>query len=136
MNTETARIIIADDHAGIRAIVRRILAKEYNVVAAAADGQAFVEAALGEEADLWIIDIDMPIHNGLYALRSLRKRGMTTPALILTTADDHDLVREALDAGAIGYVVKQNLATDLRPAVVAALNGVLFLSKSLNYSEG
>ncbi len=135
MNSEAARIIIADDHAGIRDIVRRILSPEYKVVASVADGKAFVEAALSEEADLWIIDIDMPVQNGLDALRALRGRGVTTPALILTTSDDQDLVGGALNASAIGYVVKQHVATDLRPAVAAALTGILFLSPSLNYPE-
>ncbi len=127
------RILLADDHREMRERVVRMLANDFEVLKAVEDGQAFLEAVTELEPDLCILDISMPIVNGIEAANRLKKDGSTARVIFLTIHEDRDFAMEAMKTGASGYVVKPRLASDLRPAIREVLAGRTFISPSVNY---
>lgn len=123
-----ARIVLADDHKDIREKVMQQLEPEFEVVGAVADGNALLEAASQMKPDVCVIDISMPIMSGIEAATQIKASGSTVKIVFLTVHEDPDFLQAALDAGALGYVVKSRVASDLCPAVNAALAGRLFVS--------
>lgn len=123
-----ARIVLADDHKDIREKVMQQLEPEFEVVGAVADGNALLEAASQMKPDVCVIDISMPIMSGIEAATQIKASGLTVKIVFLTVHEDPDFLQAALDAGALGYVVKSRVASDLCPAVNAALAGRLFVS--------
>lgn len=122
------RVVLADDVPEIMDAVAKRLSPDYVVIAKVSDGAALVECVLELAPDLLVTDVSMPNLTGIEALRTLRQRGVQTPAIILTVHQDEDLVKEALTLGAQGFVLKRRLITDLPLAVHAALNGGTFVS--------
>jgi DNA-binding NarL/FixJ family response regulator len=114
----------------MRERVVRLLEPEYEVVGAVEDGLALLEAAARMRPDVCVIDISMPGMNGIEAATHLRERAPTVKVVFLTVHEDQDFVRAALAAGALGYVVKSRMASDLRAAIRAALADRLFVSPS------
>ena len=96
------------------------------------DGQAAVEASYRRVTpDLLVLDLSMPVMDGIEAALSLRASGSRTKVVFLTVHDDPDYVRAALATGALGYVVKFRLASDLVPALRDSLAGRTFVSPSI-----
>ena len=126
-----ARIMLADDHQEMRERVIRLLGSEYEILGSFGDGEALVEAARKLKPDLCLIDISMPLLNGIETANQLKSNGSTTKVIFLTVHEDPDFVQAALKTGALGYVVKRRLATDLRVAVNQALAGHAFISSSM-----
>ena len=124
------RIIVADDNREMRDTVIRLLEKEYEVVSAVADGRALVIAAHELSPDVGIIDISMPLMNGIEAAIEIKKQGSSMKIVFLTVNEDVDFVRAAFEAGAVGYVVKRQMAADLEIAIERALAGQTFISDS------
>jgi DNA-binding NarL/FixJ family response regulator len=124
--------VLADDHADVLAAALRILEPEFEVVAAVSDGQAGVEEASRLEPDLLVLDIGMPLLNGIEAARKLRAAGCGAKIVFLTVHDDGDYMRAAQAAGALGYVVKPRLALDLNRALREALAGRSFVSPGIS----
>jgi DNA-binding NarL/FixJ family response regulator len=125
-----ARILLADDHKEIRDRAVRLLEPEFEVVGAVADGNALVQASAQLKPDVCIIDISMPYLNGIEAAIKLRESGSKARIVFLTVNEDADFVRAALRTGALGYVVKSRMATDLCSAINGAISGHLFVSPS------
>ena len=123
-----ARILVAEDHALMRKRVVRLLRGEFEVLEAVADGQALLELAARLNPDVCVLDISMPIMNGIEAAGQLRRSGSTAKIVFLTLHNDSDLVRTALKSGAEGYVVKGQMAADLPLAIREVLAGRTFLS--------
>lgn len=123
-----ARILLADDHKDVREKVMQQLEPEFEVVGAVEDGNALLEAASRMKPDVCVVDISMPIMSGIEAVSQMRASGSGVKIVFLTVHEDPDFVRAALETGALGYVVKSRVATDLSPAVRAALAGRLFIS--------
>ena len=123
-----ARILVAEDHALMRNRVVRLLKSEFEVLEAVADGQALLELAAQLNPDVCVLDISMPIMNGIEAAGQLRRSGSTAKIIFLTLHNDSDFVRAALKSGAEGYVVKGQMAADLPVAVREVLAGRTFLS--------
>lgn len=123
------RIVLADDHQALIARVRGALAESYEVVGVAENGSQAVDTVLAFEPDILIIDISMPVLNGLQAARQLKEANCRTRVIFLTIHEDHDFVAAAFAAGALGYVTKVRLSTDLVPAIVEALQGHTFVSR-------
>jgi DNA-binding NarL/FixJ family response regulator len=123
--------VLADDHADFLAAAVRILEPEFEVVAAVSDGQAGVEEASRLEPDLLVLDIGMPLLNGIEAARQLSATGSPVKIVFLTVQDDGDYMRAAQAAGALGYVVKPRLASDLNLALREALAGRSFVSPGI-----
>jgi DNA-binding NarL/FixJ family response regulator len=125
------RVLLADDHADFLAAAVRLLGSEYEVVAAVGDGQAVLDEAARLEPDVLVLDISMPVLNGIEAARRLTAAGSGAKVVFLTVHQDPDSVRAALAAGAQGYVVKCRLVSDLPLALRDVLAGRSFVSPSI-----
>jgi PAS domain S-box-containing protein len=127
------RILVADDHEVIRRGVRALLAagKDCEICGEAVDGQDAVEKARQLRPDLIIMDVSMPNLNGLEATRAIRRSLPGTQILILTQHDSQEMMRQALNAGARGFVVKSAVAHDLLNAVEAARRGESFFDSTV-----
>jgi len=115
------RILVADDHEVVRRGARAMLEAQpgWTVVGEATNGQEAVEATKKLKPDVAILDISMPKLNGLEAARLILKEVPQTEVLILTMHESEELMREVLQAGAKGYVLKSDVGKDLVAAVVA-----------------
>ena len=108
-----------------------ILRDEFNVVGTAENGVRAVELATRLSPDVLVLDISMPVENGIEAACQLKTLGSSARVIFLTVHRDPEFVEAALSAGALGYVLKPSLATDLIPAIWAALHGDTFISPSM-----
>jgi DNA-binding NarL/FixJ family response regulator len=116
------RILIADDHSVVRAGLRTLLEsrEEWQVCAEASDGRDAVEKATNLKPDVAVIDIGMPLLNGVEATLRIRAASPTTEVLILTMHESDDLVQQVIQAGARGYILKDDADRVLIAAVEAA----------------
>jgi len=114
-------ILIADDHAVVRAGLRTLLESRtrWQVCAEAADGRDAVEKATRHKPHIAILDVGMPLLNGVEATRHIRKVSPATEILILTMHESDDLVQQVVDAGARGYILKDEADRVLLDAVHA-----------------
>jgi DNA-binding NarL/FixJ family response regulator len=126
------RVVLADDHREMLVRVTALLAAEFTVVAAVADGEALVDAEADLRPDLLVIDITMPGISGLEAAALVRRRGSQVPIVFLSVHEEPEFLLAARQAGALGYVSKVRLASDLIPAMRAVLDGQRFVSASVD----
>jgi DNA-binding NarL/FixJ family response regulator len=117
------RVLLADDHKAMLDRVAGLLATECNVVGTVADGQQAFDAVMELKPDVLVLDISMPVMNGIETARRLKEAGSETHIVFLSMYDDPDIVREALEAGAQGYVTKQCITSDLVAAIKKAHAG-------------
>ena len=127
----SVRVLLADDNPSMLQAARRILEPEFQVVGTVHDGQAVLEAADALRPDILILDISMGMLNGLEAARLLTRTMSKAKIVFLTVHQDQEFVEEAFSVGALGYVVKPRLGTDLLLAVREALMGRAFVSPDL-----
>ncbi len=122
------RILLADDHPVVRHGLKTLLEGQsgWEVVGEASDGLEAVDKADRLQPDVLVLDVTMPGMNGLEACRLLRQRTPDVEILFVTQHDSPQMMREALDAGARGYVVKSNAARDLLEAVKAVSQHRMF----------
>jgi len=125
------RVLVADDHEAFLAATARLLEAEYDVVKTVGDGQALIDEAARLGPEVLVLDISMPVLNGIEAARQLKAAGSRAKVVFLTVHEHPDYVRAALAAGAQGYVVKCRLASDLLLALREALAGRCFVSPSI-----
>jgi DNA-binding NarL/FixJ family response regulator len=113
------RILLVDDHPVVRQGLKTLLEGQsgWEVVGEASDGVEALDKADSLRPDILVLDITMPGMNGLEACRLVRRRAPDIEVLFVTQHDSPQMMREALDAGARGYVVKSNAARDLLEAV-------------------
>ena len=121
------RVLLADDHEAMLERVAKLLATECRVVGTATDGQQALEAAQDLEPDVLVLDISMPVMNGIETAHRLKEAGIEVRIVFLTVHDDPDYAREALNTGALGYVIKPRIASDLVAAIKEAHAGRWFL---------
>ena len=119
------RILVADDHALIRMGLVSLMNTEpdITVVAEAADGQQAVELFAKHHPDLVLMDLRMPVKNGIDATVEIRKKSPAARVLMLTTFDGDEDIHQALQAGAQGYVLKGSTGENLIPALRALAAG-------------
>jgi len=122
------RVLLADDHRGLLEVVRSLLKKEVEVVGFVDNGESLFEAALELHPDVIVTDISMPKLNGLEAVDRLRKSGCSSKVVFLTAHSDADFVDAALKMGALAYVLKTSIATDLLFAIQEVFAGRVFVS--------
>ncbi|MFI8341482.1 response regulator [Streptomyces sp. NPDC085639] len=130
MTAEVIRVVIADDEPLIRAGIRMILtsAPDIEVVAEAANGREAVDLARSHAPDVMLLDIQMPVMDGLTALAELRRAAVEVRALILTTFGEKENVLRALGEGGAGFLLKDSAPGELIGAVRAAAAGDAYLS--------
>ncbi|MFE7094150.1 response regulator [Streptomyces erythrochromogenes] len=130
MTAEVIRVVIADDEPLIRAGIRMILtsAPDIEVVAEAANGREAVELARSHAPEVILLDIQMPVMDGLTALGELRRAAPEVRALILTTFGEKENVLRALGQGGAGFLLKDSAPGELIGAVRAAAAGDAYLS--------
>jgi DNA-binding NarL/FixJ family response regulator len=123
------RILLADDHAVLRAGLKALLNAESDmqVVGEAGDGRTCIQAAAQLKPDVILLDLNMPHCNGLEALAELRRQAPHSRVLVLTMHDDAQYLRQALAAGSAGYILKQAADTELLSAIRTVYNGGVFL---------
>jgi len=126
-----SRVLIADDHSMVIDGLRALLEPEYEVVGAVNDGRAVLPEVRRLQPDVVVIDISMPLLNGLDCARQLRDAGCTAKILILTMHPDATLAQEALAAGASGYVLKSSPGSELKAALGDVLRGRIYLSPAV-----
>ena len=115
------RILLVDDHPIVRQGLKTLLAGHpgWEVIGEASDGREAVDKADSLRPDVMVLDVTMPRMNGLEACRLIRQKSPGMEILFVTQHDSPQMMREALEAGARGYVVKSNAARDLLEAVEA-----------------
>ncbi|KQX49519.1 MULTISPECIES: response regulator transcription factor [unclassified Streptomyces] len=130
MAGQPIRVVIADDEPLIRAGIRMILNsdEEIAVVGEAADGREAVEAARAHAADVVLLDIQMPVLDGLSALPELRRAAPAARVIVLTTFGERENVLRALEHGGAGFLLKDTAPAELIRAVRAAAAGDAYLS--------
>jgi DNA-binding NarL/FixJ family response regulator len=127
------RILLADDHALIRQGVKALLEKHgFQVVCEASDGQETLRSAQQALPDVAIVDISMPILNGVDTARELRKSAPKTKVILLTQHDEDQYVTESLRAGVRGYVLKSQAGSDLIHAIQEVCRGSVYLSPQIS----
>ena len=130
--TNRSRVLIADDHNLVAELCRRLLEKDFEVVGAVADGRALVRAAGETKPDVIVLDIAMPVLNGLDAGRQIKKMLPGVKLVYLTMNPDADVAAEALARGASGYLLKTCAAAEMVFAVREVLRGKIYVSKALS----
>jgi DNA-binding NarL/FixJ family response regulator len=125
------RVLLADDSPSMLQAARGILEPEFQIIGTVDDGQAVLEATESLKPDVLILDISMGVMSGLEAARLLTRIGSKAKIVFLTVHKDQEFVEEAFSAGAIGYVTKPRLGSDLLVAVRKALIGHTFVSPDL-----
>jgi DNA-binding NarL/FixJ family response regulator len=125
------RLLVAEDHAGLRGKMVSILEVEFSVVGSVGDGQEMLDAESRIKPDVVILDISMPTMDGIEAATRLKQRDSKARIIFLTMHDEPEFLQAALAIGALGYVIKSRLASDLRLAVREAMADRRFVSPSL-----
>jgi DNA-binding NarL/FixJ family response regulator len=122
------RILLADDHLPFLNVVESLLVPLCEVVGRVSDGKSLLEAARRLKPDLIVTDITMPILSGMEASKQLRESGSEAKIIFLTVHSDADFVQACLATGAVGYVLKHRIMSDLLHAIQEALAGRTFIS--------
>ena len=128
------RVVVADDHNLVREGIRALLEKagDIQVVGEAVDGHEAVELVRREAPDVLVMDIAMPRLNGIQAVEQLRAAGAETRIVILSMYSEEILVRQALQHGAKGFLLKGSVSEELLLAIRAANRGAVYLSPAIS----
>ena len=129
----TLRILLADDHTVVRQGLRRVLEErpDWKVVAEAGDGREAVRQAEQLKPDVAILDVAMPLLNGIEATRQIAKHAPGVRVLVLSMHADEMYVTQILQAGAAGYLLKDSADVDVLQAVTAVSEGKSFFSPAI-----
>lgn len=136
LGTSRPRILIADDHILVADAFKKMLAVEFDVVATVNDGRNLIGVAHKLQPDVILVDIGMPILNGLDAAQRIKRTLPNVKIIYITANHDPDLIAEAFANGASGYVCKTSAASELSAAIHAALRGDVYLSSRLSEENG
>ena len=124
------RVLLADDNETILARVRAVLREEFEIVGSVNNGRDAITEVQRLDPDVLVIDISMPILDGLQAVSRLGP-GYRTKFVFLTVHEDQDFVDAAFAIGASGYVAKSDVSSDLAPAILEVVEGRKYISKSI-----
>jgi DNA-binding NarL/FixJ family response regulator len=117
------RVLLADDHALLLGAFEKLLAGECDIVGQVSDGRALVAAAEQTKPDVVVLDISMPLLNGLEAGRQIKQRLRNIKLVFLTMNEDADLAAEAFRSGASAYLLKRSAASELATAIHEVMQG-------------
>lgn len=124
-------IVLADDHRVVAHGIRLLLKDRVRSIQVVDSGRALLASLSAATADAVLLDIGMPDMSGIETLEELRRVGVQVPVVMLTMHDDEAMVRRALAAGAIGYVVKHAAGDEVVTALEYAVRGVAFVSPDI-----
>jgi DNA-binding NarL/FixJ family response regulator len=122
------RVLLADDHALLLGAFEKLLAGECDVVGQVSDGRALVTAADNLKPDLIVLDISMPLLNGLEAGRQIKQKSPGVKLVFLTMNEDADLAAEAMRSGASAYLLKRSAASELLTAIREVMQGRSYIT--------
>jgi DNA-binding NarL/FixJ family response regulator len=125
------RVLLADDHRIVLTGLRGILQADFDVIAEAENGLELYERTLALSPDVVVVDVSMPVQNGIDAVRRLRASGCNARIVFLSMHNDATYATRALGVGAQGYVVKHAAADELVDAIRTVLGGGMFVSPQL-----
>jgi DNA-binding NarL/FixJ family response regulator len=125
------RVLLADDHPKMLEQVAQLLECESEIVGTVENGEELIEAAFNLDPDLIVLDISMPVLNGIEAAHHIKNFGSRAKVIFLTMHEDDAFVTAAVSAGALGYVLKHRISIDLIPAMRKVLQGHVFASPPL-----
>lgn len=128
---DPVRVLLADDHRIVAEGLKRLLELEFELVGLAEDGRSLLESARRLKPDVIVSDLTMPELNGVEALEELRKEDPRVRVVFLTMHHNVAYARQAMDAGALGYVLKHSAADELILAVRSAAAGRTFVSPAI-----
>jgi two-component system response regulator NreC len=129
----TVRVLLADDHEIVRQGLRVLLEREgFQVVGEAANGHDAVKLCDANHPEVAILDLSMPLLNGVDAAREIMKSNPRTKVVLLTMHTEDHLILESLRAGVTGYVLKTKAASELVQALRAVCRGEMFLTQSIS----
>jgi DNA-binding NarL/FixJ family response regulator len=119
------RVLIVDDHAVVRAGLEQLLSgvEDFCVIGSVADGNEAIATAVKERPDVVLMDLSMPVLGGVAATREIAARAADVRVVVLTSYSDHDRILSALDAGAVGYLLKDADPQELFAGIRAAADG-------------
>jgi len=129
------RILIADDHTLIADLCKRLLEAEFEVVGTVGDGRALIRAAAILKPDVIVVDITMPVLNGIDAACQVKQELRAVKVIYLTMNSDPEIAAEAFRRGASGYLLKTCAASEMVAAVRAVLQGRSYLSATLSRDD-
>lgn len=130
------KVILVDDHILVRRGVAALLEMEgsYQVVAEAENGEEMLQLINSVSADIAILDLSLPRLNGIETTRRIGRQNPELKILILSMYDDEAFVIQAMQAGALGYILKQSMEDELFEALIAIREGDKFISSNLSFS--
>ena len=130
-----ARILLADDHSLILEGIRKLLEGHYEIVGVADNGDTLVREAARCKPDLVLLDVSMPILNGIEAAREIKKTQPRVKLIFLSMHANAVYVRKAMEVGASGYVLKSGASEELLTAIETARQGRIYFSPMLSQDE-
>ena len=122
------RVLLAEDYDDIADAIAELLKPSVELVATVSSGQSLIAAAERLQPDILVVDISLPDMSGIEAVDIIRQTGNAARAVFLTIHSDSDFIRAAFAAGALGYVIKSQMLTDLTRAIYDAVEGRVFVS--------
>jgi len=136
-STDRARphFVIADDHAIFAEALKVFLERTYPVVGVVADGRALIEAALRLKPEVIVVDVGMPVLNGLDAARRIKEDAPNVKFIFLTMQADPNLAAAALELGLIGFVLKHAAGAELLKSIDHVLHGKAYLSPQVRAND-
>lgn len=122
------RVLLADDHALLLGAFEKLLSEECEIVGTVPDGRALVAAADQLKPDVIVLDISMPLLNGLEAARQIKQRLRDVKLIFLTMNEDADLAAEAFRCGASAYLLKRSAASELATSIREVMKGRSYIT--------
>jgi DNA-binding NarL/FixJ family response regulator len=126
-----ARVLLADDHRIVAEGLRALLEPEFELVGIVEDGRAMLDSAEKLRPDVVVVDVSMPLLNGIEAVRQLKKKNKDIAVVFLTMHVDVTYAASAFEAGASGYVLKHSAPSELITAISSALKGRTYITPLL-----
>jgi DNA-binding NarL/FixJ family response regulator len=125
------RVLLADDHSLVLEGIRKLLDTKVDLIGTVGDGRALVKAVEETKVDVVLLDISMPLLNGIEAARQIKKLSPPTKLIFLTMHSDRDYVIETLRIGASGYLLKWSAEAELVTAINTVMEGGVYLTPAL-----
>ncbi len=135
-NTKRLRVVAVDNSKPMLDKLVAMLGVDFEVAGTAGDGIAALELIDLLKPQIAVLDVSMPNMTGIEVANELKKKGAEVKVVILTVHDDPDYVRAALNAGALGYVLKSHMAEDLKPALLSVKDSNIFISPGCVMTSG